>query len=156
MLKRATHVSKSSALFRRRVRTITVAKKTRSSSHLMHNDVAQLLGWHVSQSGQQFCYDEFFFLLPFISLLWTLVFMSGLSKFSCAFYLYLFWVWSSTPWNFYCFDFNASWTLFFSISSLSAFNLIYFLYLIWSLFFWLLFFLSFAFILFFWFCLLEF
>jgi len=64
MLKRATHVSKSSALFRRCVRTITVAKKTRLSSHMMHKDVAQLLGWHVSQSDQRFCYDEFFFSYP--------------------------------------------------------------------------------------------
>jgi len=90
-----------------------------------------------------------FFLQPFISLSWALIFMSGLLKFIFVLhfifvldlvlilliYIYIF--------------FNASWSLFFSISSLSSFNLICFLYPIWFLFFWLLFFYSLHFFIFF-------
>jgi hypothetical protein len=59
-----THVSasKSSMLLWRHVRTLPVAKKTRSSFYLMHEVVAQLFGQRIWQGGRRFSDDECFFL----------------------------------------------------------------------------------------------
>jgi hypothetical protein len=54
-----------------------VARKTQLLSHPMHKDVVQLLGWRVCQDERRFGEDEFF-LLPFISLSWALVFVLDL------------------------------------------------------------------------------
>jgi len=134
MLMHATYVSESFVLFWRRVRMITVAKKTWSLSHLMRKDVTYLWRWRVCQGSGDSATMSFFSYPSFLSPgPWYPC--QTFKNLVVSSILYLFWVWSLFFWfifasismllEVYFFQFNPSPHLF----------LFLFFYPIWSSFF---------------------
>ena len=106
---------------------------------MMCKEIVQVVEWHLLQGGWQFNDDGVFSPALCFSLL-VLVFVPGLEKFSFVLHFVFVLGLVLIPFISICFDFNASWSFFFLISSLFAFNLICFLFTIWFSFYWLMFF----------------